>query len=95
MPNITVHVDREIYNAGRAYAKKHGTSISALVADFLATLQKQSRRHPRRGPRSLVKTHSELLSLSPAQVNPEPRTVWEFSKVVNALLNSTQPNHNQ
>lgn len=38
MKNITVAVDDEIYRSARIRAAEQGTSVSALVADYLASI---------------------------------------------------------
>jgi len=35
MKNITLAIDEETLEAGRAYAERHGTSLNALVRDLL------------------------------------------------------------
>lgn len=38
MPNITVTVDDEVYRSARVHAAEAGTSVSALVRDYLTSL---------------------------------------------------------
>ncbi len=35
MPNITLSLNEEILRAGREYARKHNTSLNALIRKFL------------------------------------------------------------
>ena len=43
MPNITISLDEDLLKAGRQYAKKHNTSVNALIRKLLAqTIQTQS-----------------------------------------------------
>lgn len=41
MKNITVSVPAHVYRAARVRAAERGTSVSALVAEFLATLSER------------------------------------------------------
>jgi hypothetical protein len=38
MINITVSVDEEVHRQARIHAAQHGTSVSALVRDYLVSL---------------------------------------------------------
>jgi len=35
MPNITISLDEDLLRAGRQYAKKHNTSVNALIRKLL------------------------------------------------------------
>ena len=35
MPNITISLDEDLLKAGRQYAKKHNTSVNALIRKLL------------------------------------------------------------
>lgn len=35
MPNITISLDEDLLKAGRHYAKKHNTSVNALIRKLL------------------------------------------------------------
>ena len=35
MPNITISIDEDLLKAGREYAKKHNTSVNALIRKLL------------------------------------------------------------
>ena len=35
MPNITISIDKDLLESGRQYAKKHQTSINALIRKLL------------------------------------------------------------
>ena len=35
MPNITISLDEDLLKAGRKYAKKHNTSVNALIRKLL------------------------------------------------------------
>jgi hypothetical protein len=35
MPNITISLDEELIRSGRRYAKKHNTSLNALIRNLL------------------------------------------------------------
>lgn len=35
MPNITISMDEDLLKSGRTYAKKHNTSINALIRGLL------------------------------------------------------------
>ncbi len=41
MPNITVSVSDDIYRAARIRAAERGSSVSALVADYLRSLSER------------------------------------------------------
>jgi len=44
MPNITISLDENLLKAGRQYAKKHNTSVNALIRKLLEqTIQVQSK----------------------------------------------------
>ena len=36
MPNITISLDEDLVNAGRAYAREHNTSLNNLLRKLLA-----------------------------------------------------------
>ena len=40
MPNITISLDEDLLKAGREYAKKHNTSVNALVRKLLEQMVK-------------------------------------------------------
>jgi Family of unknown function (DUF6364) len=42
MKNITVSVPQEVYQAARIRAAERGTSVSALVAEYLAELSRDN-----------------------------------------------------
>jgi plasmid stability protein len=43
MPNITISLDEDLLRAGRQYAKKHNTSVNALIRKILEqTVKSQS-----------------------------------------------------
>ena len=90
MPNITVLVREDVYEIARAYAKQNGTSISALVADFLYSLRNQSRKHPKRTPRGVIYAHRNRLKKTPGRASFEPRTLWDYSIIVNSMLESAK-----
>jgi hypothetical protein len=35
MPNITISIDEDLIRSGREYAKKHNTSLNALIRQLL------------------------------------------------------------
>ena len=35
MPNVTISIEEKILKASRAYAKKHGLSLNALIREML------------------------------------------------------------
>ena len=35
MPNVTISLDEDLLKAGRQYAKKHNTSVNALIRKLL------------------------------------------------------------
>ena len=35
MPNVTISLDKDLLKAGRQYAKKHNTSVNALIRKLL------------------------------------------------------------
>jgi hypothetical protein len=44
MPNITISVDKDLLKAGRQYAKKHNTSLNAVIRRLLEkTVKSQSK----------------------------------------------------
>ena len=55
MKNITVSVDEETYRAAKEWASKRGTSVSALVREYLNNL-------PQRDPGPPGKTLSEVVA---------------------------------
>ena len=43
MPNVTISLDKDLLKAGRQYAKKHHTSVNALIRKLLEqTVRSQS-----------------------------------------------------
>ena len=43
MPNVTISLDEDLLKAGRQYAKKHNTSVNALIRKLLEqTVRSQS-----------------------------------------------------
>ena len=55
MKNITVSVDEETYRSAKEWATKRGTSVSALVREYLENL-------PQRSPDLSEKTLSEVIA---------------------------------
>ena len=55
MKNITVSVDEETYRSAKEWATKRGTSVSALVREYLENL-------PQRSPNLSEKTLSEVIA---------------------------------
>ena len=55
MKNITVSVDEETYRSAKEWAAKQGTSVSALVREYLNSL-------PQRAPGAAEKTLSEVIA---------------------------------
>ena len=53
---LTLRMDRELVRRAKAYARKSGKSVSAIVADFFELLDDRESRHPRLTPavRSLL-----------------------------------------
>ena len=44
MPNVTISLDEDLLKAGRQYAKKHNTSVNALIRKLLEqTVKSQSK----------------------------------------------------
>ena len=44
MPNITISLDEDLLKAGRQYAKKHHTSVNALIRKLMEqTVRSQSK----------------------------------------------------
>ena len=54
MKNITVSVDEETYRLARIRAAERGTSVSALVREFLNSLSQNSPQPPRRTLRGII-----------------------------------------
>ena len=42
---LTVRVDRRWIEPAKAYAREHGTSLSALISEFLRRVAKEDREH--------------------------------------------------
>ena len=42
MPNITISLDEKLLKSGREYAKKHRTSVNALIRNLLEQTVKRS-----------------------------------------------------
>jgi hypothetical protein len=53
---LTLRMDRELVRRAKAYARKSGKSVSAIVADFFELLDDRESRRPRLTPavRSLL-----------------------------------------
>ncbi|MGH8924592.1 MAG: DUF6364 family protein [Acidimicrobiia bacterium] len=47
MKNITVSVPEEVYRSARVRAAERGTSVSALVSEYLASLSRNEREFAR------------------------------------------------
>ena len=44
MPNITLSIPEELLKEGRKYAKKHNTSLNALIRELLQTVFSQGKK---------------------------------------------------
>ena len=54
MKNITVSVAEEVHRQARIFAAQHGTSVSALVRDYLVSLSAEPGRDCSVDPRHLA-----------------------------------------
>jgi plasmid stability protein len=54
MKNITVSVAEEVHRQARIHAARHGTSVSALVRDYLLSLTAEPGLDPGDDPRRLA-----------------------------------------
>ena len=68
MKNITVSVDDETYRLARVRAAERGTSVSAMVREYLKSLTKNSLNPPKRTLREIVAgIHARGGGIDPAQ----------------------------
>ena len=68
MKNITVSVDDETYRLARVRAAERGTSVSAMVREYLKSLTKNSLNPPKRTLREIVEgIHARGGGIDPAQ----------------------------
>ena len=54
MKNITISVDNETYRLARIKAAERGTSVSAMVRDYLNSLSENRLQHPKRTLREII-----------------------------------------
>ena len=46
MPNVTIALNERLLAASREYAQRHGTSLNALIRDFLEETMAEPQSHP-------------------------------------------------
>jgi len=66
MKNITLAINDKVLSQARDYARRHGTTVNALVRDHLAHLVLQEKRIEE-AKRGLL----ELMETSPARLGPD------------------------
>jgi plasmid stability protein len=80
MKNITLKIDDETYRKARIRAAKEGTSVSAIVRDFLASLEKQQ-ADEENAERTRVKRLQKLYAEADARAKNAPRKEpWVFKR---------------
>jgi hypothetical protein len=58
MPKLTLNIDERVIESGKDYARRHKTSLSRLVTDYLRSLiQRPGKRDP-----VIAELHEELLA---------------------------------
>ncbi len=75
MKNITLKVDDETYRKARIWAAQEGTSVSALVREFLQQRAKQNDIHETR-----VTKLEEIYRLADARQKPRDKVLQPFSR---------------
>jgi len=80
MKNITLKIDDDTYQAARIRAVKEGTSVSAMVRNFLQTLDKQ-KTDEEEAEQSRVKRLQKLYAEADARAKNTPsREPWVFNR---------------
>lgn len=80
MKNITLKIDDETYRKVRVRAAKEGTSVSAMVRDFLESLDKQQTDEDS-AERTRVKRLQKLYAEADARAKNAPRQEpWVFKR---------------
>jgi plasmid stability protein len=80
MKNITLKIDDEIYRRARIRASQDGTSVSAMVRNFLESLEKQ-KADEEEAERTRIKRLLELYAEADARANNSPpREPWVFNR---------------
>jgi|688.fasta_scaffold612736_2 hypothetical protein len=80
MKNITLKIDDETYRKVRVRAAKEGTSVSAMVRDFLESLDKQQADEDS-AERTRVKRLQKLYAEADARAKNGPRQEpWVFKR---------------
>ena len=61
MPKLTLNIDERVIESGKDYARRHKTSLSRLVSEYLRSLiQRPGKRDP-----VIAKLHEELIANLP------------------------------
>ncbi|HZP10573.1 DUF6364 family protein [Methyloceanibacter sp.] len=71
MKNITLAIEEEVLRAARIYAAEHGTTVNALVREFLAQFDKQREERATQARQELVRMSEE----SPARMGS-----WKWNR---------------
>ena len=80
MKNITLKIDDETYRKARIRASQEGTSVSAMVREFLLSLEK-SKVDEEQAEQTRVKRLQELYARADARAkNSPPREPWVFNR---------------
>jgi predicted transcriptional regulator len=79
MKNITLKIDDETYRKARILASQKGTSVSAIIRDFLVSLEKKA--DEQQAEQTRVKRLQELYARADARAkNSPPREPWVFKR---------------
>jgi plasmid stability protein len=80
MKNITLKIDDEVYRRARIRASQDGTSVSAMVRNFLESLEKQKEGQEQE-EQTRVKRLMELYTEADARAKDSPpREPWVFNR---------------
>lgn len=80
MKNITLKIDDETYRTARIRASQDGTSVSAMVRDFLESLEKQ-KTDEEEAERTRAKRLMELYAEADARAKDSTlREPWVFNR---------------
>jgi plasmid stability protein len=79
MKNITLKIDDETYRKARVRAAREGTSLSAMVRDFLLSLGRESNDRTR-SESDRVKRLLKLYKEADAERPQQKATSWTFNR---------------
>jgi plasmid stability protein len=79
MKNITLKIDDQTYQKARVRAAEEGTSVSAMVREFLISLE-QERNNPARSESDRVERLLKLYEEADSQAPEQKAAAWTFNR---------------